>query len=126
MDEPKAPAVTPAAAAAPAAAPAAAVAAAVPAAVIPPPPAPVVAAAGASTEPPALYKQACTVCHAAGVAGAPKTGDKAAWAGRIGQGIDALTASTIKGKGAMPPRGGSQATDAQIREVVAYLVNTAK
>jgi cytochrome c5 len=129
MDEPKAPAsAAPAAASttAPAAAPAApAAAAAVPAAVVPPPPV-AVAAAGATTEPPALYKQACTVCHAAGVAGAPKTGDKASWAPRIGQGIDALTANTIKGKGAMPPRGGSQATDAQIREVVAYMVNSAK
>jgi cytochrome c5 len=124
MDEPKAPAAAaaPAADAAPAAA-AVAPAAAVPAAVIPPP---VAVAAAATNEPPALYKQACTVCHAAGVAGAPKTGDKASWAPRVGQGIDALTANTIKGKGAMPPRGGSQATDAQIREVVVYLVNAAK
>ena len=59
--------------------------------------------AAAGTAPP-LYAQVCSTCHAAGVAGAPKVGDKAAWAPRIAQGIDALTASAIKGKGAMPPQ----------------------
>ena len=71
---------------------------------------------------PALYTQACAVCHAAGVAGAPKLGDKAAWAPRVAQGVDGLTASAIKGKGAMPPRGGSQASDAEIKAVVGYMV----
>lgn len=74
----------------------------------------------------ALYKQSCTVCHAAGVAGAPKSGDKAAWAPRIALGIDALTASVIKGKGAMPPRGGSAASDADIRAAVQFMVDSAK
>ncbi len=81
------------------------------------------AAAGAT---PALYTQACSVCHAAGIAGAPKFGDKAAWAPRIAQGIDVLTASAIKGKGAMPPRGGTTASDAEIRTVVTYMVGAAK
>jgi cytochrome c5 len=81
------------------------------------------AAAGAV---PALYTQVCQACHAAGVAGAPKVGDKAAWAPRVGQGVDGLTASAIKGKGAMPPKGGSQASDAEIKEVVTYMVNSAK
>ncbi len=81
------------------------------------------AAAGA---PPALYAQVCSVCHATGVAGAPKFGDKAAWAPRVAQGIDALTASAIKGKGAMPPKGGSSASDAEIKTVVTYMVNAAK
>ena len=75
---------------------------------------------------PALYTQACQACHAAGVAGAPKLGDKAAWAPRLSQGIDGLTASAIKGKGAMPPRGGSSATDAEIKAVVAYMATAAK
>ncbi|MEP7057722.1 MAG: c-type cytochrome [Caldimonas sp.] len=75
---------------------------------------------------PALYTQVCQACHAAGVAGAPKVGDKAAWAPRIGQGVDALTASAIKGKGAMPPKGGSTASEADIKSVVAYMVNQAK
>ena len=76
-------------------------------------------AAGAGA---ALYKQACTVCHAAGVAGAPKSGDKAAWSARVGLGVDALTASAIKGKGAMPPRGGSSASDAEIKAAVEYML----
>jgi cytochrome c5 len=110
------------AAAAPAAAvPAAAVApapvqvAAAPAA----PPAVIKVAAGAGE---ALYKQACTACHAAGVAGAPKSGDKAAWAPRIGLGVDALIASVIKGKGIMPARGGSAGSDAEIKAAVEYML----
>ena len=71
-------------------------------------------------------RQVCSACHAAGVAGAPKLGDKAAWAPRIAQGIDALTASAIKGKGAMPPKGGSNASDAEIKAVVTYMVNASK
>ncbi|MGZ5187447.1 MAG: c-type cytochrome, partial [Caldimonas sp.] len=76
--------------------------------------------------PPALYAQICSACHAQGVAGAPKFGDKAAWAPRVAQGIDALTASAIKGKNAMPPKGGSTASDAEIKAVVTYMANAAK
>ena len=76
--------------------------------------------------PPALYKQACAVCHAQGVAGAPKFADKAAWAPRIPLGIDQLTAIAIKGIGAMPPRGGTTASDAEIKTVVTYMVDAAK
>ena len=65
-------------------------------------------------------------CHASGAAGAPKFGDKAAWAPRIKTGLDALTASVIKGKGAMPPKGGSAASDADIRAAVEYMVSAAK
>ena len=85
------------------------------------------AAAPAGGAPPALYAQSCQVCHGAGIAGAPKVGDKAAWAPRIAQGVDTLTASAIKGKGAMPPKGGAMAaSDADIRAVVAYMVGAAK
>ena len=73
-----------------------------------------------------LYKQACVACHAAGVAGSPKFGDKVAWAPRIKTGIDAMTASVIKGKGAMPPKGGSAASDAEIRATVEYMVSAAR
>jgi cytochrome c5 len=74
-----------------------------------------------------LYKQACTACHAAGIAGAPKTGDKAAWAPRVLQGADVLVASVLKGKGAMPPRGAAgNASDAEIRAAVDYLIAQAK
>ena len=110
----------PAAESAPAPAPAPAAAAApAPAA------APAVAAAGGAGE--ALYKQTCQMCHGAGVAGAPKLGDKAAWAPRLSAGIDALYASAAKGKGAMPPRGGAaQASDADLRAAVEYMAAAAK
>lgn len=91
--------------------------------------APVVEAAAAPATTaaiPALYTQACSVCHAEGIAGAPKYGDKAAWAPRIAVGVDGLTASAIKGKNAMPPRGGSQGSDADIKAVVAYMVDAVK
>ncbi|MEP7302559.1 MAG: c-type cytochrome [Caldimonas sp.] len=96
-----------------------------------PPAATTLAAAPAAAKtdagaPPALYAQICMACHAAGVAGAPKLGDKAAWAPRIAQGIDALTASALKGKGAMPPKGGSTASEAELKAVVSYMVGTAR
>jgi cytochrome c5 len=95
-------------------------------AVAPPaaPAAPQTAAAGAVGE--ALYKQTCFACHAAGVAGAPKFGDKAAWAPRIAQGVPVLLQSAIKGKNAMPPKGGSSASDQDVRAAVEYMVNAAK
>lgn len=113
------------AAAAPAAAPAPAAAAApAPTAAAAPAAAPAATADAAAGE--ALYKQACMACHVAGVAGAPKVGDKAAWAPRIQQGMPALVQSAIKGKGAMPPKGGSSAPDAQIEAAVQYMVNASK
>ena len=86
----------------------------------------IVAAVTAGAAVPALYTQVCSVCHAAGIAGAPKFGDKAAWAPRVAQGVETLTAHAIKGQGAMPPRGGSTASDADIKAVVAYMVGAAK
>lgn len=114
----------PAAAAAPAPAPAAAAPAPAPAEAAAAPAAAPVAAAGGAGE--ALFKQTCQMCHAAGVAGAPKFGDKAAWAPRIATGLDALTNSALHGKGAMPPKGGSQASDADVRAAVEYMVNAAR
>lgn len=118
-------AAAPAAEAAPAAAPVAAAAAPAPvAAAAPAAAAPVAAAAGVGGE--ALYKQACAVCHAAGVAGAPKFGDKTAWAPRVALGLDGLTASAIKGKNAMPAKGGSTASDADIKAAVQYMLAAVK
>lgn len=108
---------TPAVAAAPAApAPAAAAAPAAPQAQA-------VAAAGGGE---ALYKQACAACHMTGAANAPKLGDKAAWAPRLAQGVPALVQNAIKGKGAMPPKGGSTAPDADVRAAVEYMVTASK
>lgn len=75
----------------------------------------------------ATYKQSCAVCHAAGVAGAPKLTDKAAWAPRIAKGKDALYASALKGKGAMPAKGGNPSlSDADVKATVDYMVSQAK
>jgi cytochrome c5 len=102
-----------------------------------PPPAPpaaaktaAVAAAPAAT--PAdpgkkTYEGACMACHASGVAGAPKLGDKAAWAARAKGGKDALYASSLKGKGAMPPKGGNTSlADADVKAAVDYMLAAAK
>jgi cytochrome c5 len=82
------------------------------------------AAAGGAGE--ALYKQTCQVCHAAGVANAPKFGDKAAWAPRLAMGVAHLHESALKGKGAMPPKGGSAASDADVKAAVDYMVGAVK
>ena len=122
--EPQRPAAAPVTATAPAdatvqtAAPATAAA--------PAPAAPQTAVAGAAGSGEALYKQACVACHASGVANAPKLGDKAAWAPRLAQGVPALVQSAIKGKGAMPPKGGSTASDPEVRAAVEYMVSTVK
>ena len=56
-------------------------------------------------DPPAQYAPSCGACHAVGVAGAPATGNEAAWAPRMEKGMDALVASVRNGLGAMPPGG---------------------
>ncbi len=121
---PAATAAAPAAATAPVAVAAAAPAAAAPAPAAPVPAAAPVAAAGGAGE--ALYKQICMTCHATGIANAPKFGDKAAWAPRVQQGLPTLAQNAIKGKNAMPPKGGSSASDADMRAAVEYMVNAAK
>jgi cytochrome c5 len=74
-----------------------------------------------------VYDQACVACHGQGVAGAPKFGDKAAWAPRIQTGMEALYTTSLKGKGAMPPKGGNTAlADADIKAAVDYMVAAAK
>ena len=117
--DPNAPAPAPAAAAAaPAAAPAMAAAAI--------PPAPGKAASGAA-DGKATYAATCSACHAAGIAGAPKFGDKAAWAARLKQGKDTLYASALKGKGAMPPKGGNTSlSDDAVKAAVDHMVAAAK
>jgi cytochrome c5 len=145
--EPQAPAAAAPAAAAPAAAaaaaaPMAAAAPAAPAPAAPMPAAPTAAAAAAAAAPVAvaavaaaapssdagkkLYDTNCMACHAAGVAGAPKFGDKAVWAPRIATGMDTLYASAIKGKNAMPAKGGSGASDDDVKAAVQYMVAAAK
>ena len=75
----------------------------------------------------AVYNAICKACHDTGVAGAPKTGDKAAWAPRIALGDSALLQSVINGKGAMPARAGDASlTEDELKAAVAFLVGRAK
>ena len=117
-DSPQAVAAT---AAAPALTPAAA-AVAPPAAATAP-----VSAAGGANKGKAIYDASCAACHGSGVAGAPKLGDKLAWAPRIKAGSAALYNSTLKGKNAMPAKGGNASlTDADVKAVVDYMVSQSK
>lgn len=105
-----APSPTPAPAAAPAPAPAA--------------PAPV---AQAKVDGQAVYDKACTICHGAGIAGAPKVGDKAAWSARIAQGQATLYEHAIKGVRGMPAKGGNPAlSDAEVKAAVDMMVGMSK
>jgi c(7)-type cytochrome triheme protein len=89
--------------------------------------APAVAAAGGGggdANGKAVYDSTCGACHSTGAAGAPKTGDAAAWAPRIKTGQAALVASATKGKGAMPAKGGNaKLTDAELQAAVKYIVS---
>ena len=73
-----------------------------------------------------LYETACMACHAAGIAGSPKFGDKAAWSPRLAAGLDVLTQHVITGKGAMPAKGGSAASDAEIKAAVQFMLAAVK
>jgi cytochrome c5 len=88
----------------------------------------VASAAGdaASKSPDQLYQGACLACHSTGAANAPKIGDPGAWSSRLAKGVDGLIASAINGIGAMPPRGGSQYSDEQIKAVVEYILDQSK
>jgi cytochrome c5 len=66
---------------------------------------------------------ACGACHTAGVAGAPKIGDKAAWAPRLAQGLDAMVKSATAGKNAMPPKGGADVTPLELTRAVVFMAN---
>ncbi len=70
-----------------------------------------------------IYKATCAACHDAGVANAPKLGDKAAWAPRIGLGLAGLVKSATAGKNAMPPKGGSDANEAELTRTIVYMAN---
>jgi cytochrome c5 len=82
-----------------------------------------VAAASGDRSGEQIYKAVCGACHDAGVAGAPKTGDKAAWAPRIALGLDGLLKSAIAGKNAMPPKGGSDANEIELARSIVYIAN---
>lgn len=99
----------------------------------PPPAAPApagatkVAAASGPADGKGVYEKVCNVCHGAGIAGAPKSGDKAAWGPRVAQGKPALYEHAIKGIRMMPAKGGNAAlADVEVKAAVDYMVGMAK
>ncbi len=108
-------------------------AAAVPPASAPAPASPPLAAAPAVTSAETgktVYGSACIACHGAGVAGAPKFGDKAAWTARVAQGNPTLYEHAIKGfqgkAGVMPPKGGAAVSDTEVKAAVDYMIAAVK
>jgi len=78
-----------------------------------------------------IYQATCVACHDAGIAGAPKLGDKSQWATHIAKGLNTLYASAVNGvqgsAGAMPPKGGNPAlSNAEVRAAVDYMVGRSK
>jgi len=79
----------------------------------------------------AVYNKTCKMCHATGIAGAPKVGNSADWAPRTEKGIDTLVQNAIKGfkgtKGRMPPKGGNPSlSDADVKAAVQYMLDNSK
>ena len=71
-----------------------------------------------------IYAQTCAQCHANGLAGAPRTGDKAAWIQRLALGRDAMLTTVLTGKGAMPRKGGNASlSDAEARAAADHLLS---
>lgn len=82
-------------------------------------------AAHAAQPPDQVFSKVCSACHGAGLLGAPKVGDKAAWSARVSAagGLNGLTASAIKGKNAMPPRGGAaDLGDDELKATIQYMM----
>ena len=90
------------------------------------------AAYGGTTDGKEIYDHLCTSCHASGIAGAPKTGDKAQWGPRIAEGLDTLVKHAIDGYHGpdgnfMPPKGGNPAlTDEQVTNAVHWIADQVK
>ena len=87
-----------------------------------------VAAASPGTE---VYDQFCSICHAVGVAGAPRFGEANDWGPRLDTGIEALVSNSIEGvtseSGVMPPKGGfAHLSDEQVRAAVEYMVDASR
>lgn len=74
-----------------------------------------------------IYAQTCAQCHANGVAGAPRIGDKTTWLQRIALGRDALLTTVLRGKGAMPAKGGNASlSDVEAKAAMEHMLNQVK
>ncbi|MEC5385135.1 c-type cytochrome [Uliginosibacterium sp. H3] len=84
-------------------------------------------AAAGKADPKHVFETVCAACHTTGAAGAPKMGDKAAWAPRIATGKDTLYKVALTGRNAMPPKGGNPSlSDDDVKAVVDYIVSQSK
>lgn len=87
----------------------------------------IIVAGSANADGKETYDGKCAVCHAGGIANAPKIGDKDAWAPRIAAGTDSLLATVTTGKGAMPPKGGcTDCSEADLKAAIQYMVDNSK
>ncbi len=87
----------------------------------------VISTANAADKGKSIYESTCVACHGAGIAGAPKFGDKGAWGPRIAKGVDGLYQTALKGKGAMPAKGGNTGLkDEDVKAAVDYIVSKSK
>jgi cytochrome c5 len=73
-----------------------------------------------------IYDNLCTTCHAAGLNGSPKFGDKAAWNARLKGGVEAVIKAGIEGKGIMPPKGGYMGSNEEFAAAAMYMINGVK
>ena len=73
-----------------------------------------------------VYEESCKACHGQDGMGAPVVGNKAAWANVTAKGMDTVYSHTINGFNAMPPKGGTTLSDAELKSVVDYMVNASK
>jgi cytochrome c5 len=74
-----------------------------------------------------VYEASCSACHAAGTAGAPKLGDREAWAPRLARGVAAMEQSALNGVGTMLPKGGNASlSDDEVKAAVAYMVEKSR
>jgi cytochrome c5 len=85
------------------------------------------AAGGDTAKGESIFNTTCTACHSTGAAGAPKIGDKTAWGPRLKDGMPAVYAFAMKGKGAMPPKGGNASlSETDVKAAVDFMVSKVK
>ena len=74
-----------------------------------------------------VYQANCAACHTEGVAGAPKTGDKEVWSGKMASGLDQMVQNAINGIGTMPAKGGNpNLSDQDVRAAVEYMIEQSR
>jgi len=72
------------------------------------------------------YEVSCSACHANAAIGAPVLGNKEAWAEVVKKGIDSVYTNAINGINAMPPKGGADISDQELKSIVDYMINASK